>query len=74
MAAEIKKIGLEPDNPIVENWAMKDLGIGSLELEKILSSNSTPEEVKKEILKKMDAPKELIENAIKEKSKTKMKK
>lgn len=74
MAAEIKKIGLEPDNPIVENWAKKDLGIGSPELEKILESNSTPKEVKKEILKKMEAPKELIENAIKEKNKTKMKK
>lgn len=74
MAAEIKKIGLEPDNPIVENWAKKDLGIGSPELEKILESNSTPKEVKKEILKKMEAPKDLIKNVEEEKSKIKMKK
>ena len=73
MAAGIKEVGLEPDNPVVEDWAKKELGIDSSSLEEILETNSTPEEVKQDILKKMEAPKELIKKAKKEKNKTKMK-
>lgn len=73
MAAEIKEVGLEPDNPIVEDWAKQELGIASSDLKEILEGNSTPEEVKQDVLKKMEAPKELIKKAKKEKNKTKMK-
>lgn len=73
MAAGIKEVGLEPDNPVVEDWAKKELGIDSSSLEEILETNSTPEEVKQDVLKKMEAPKELIKKAKKEKNKTKMK-
>lgn len=73
MAAGIKEVGLEPDNPIVKEWAKKELGIASSDLEEILETNSTPEEVKQDVLKKMEAPKELIKKAKKEKNKTKMK-
>lgn len=73
MAAGIKEVGLEPDNPIVKYWAKQELGIASSDLEEILETNSTPEEVKQDVLKKMEAPKELIKKAKKEKNKTKMK-
>lgn len=73
MAAGIKEVGLEPDNPVVEDWAKQELGIASSDLEEILETNSTPEEVKQDVLKKMEAPKELIKKAKKEKNKTKMK-
>ena len=73
MDAGIKEVGLEPDNPIVKDWAKQELGIASSDLEEILETNSTPEEVKQDVLKKMEAPKELIKKAKKEKNKTKMK-
>ncbi len=60
--AQIKEVGLNPEDPTVEKWAKKELGINGKELNSILKNNETPEEVKKEVLEKMEAPDELIES------------
>lgn len=58
--ADIKEIGINPSESIVEKWAKKELGINSLELSSILDANETPEAVRKDVLKKMEAPKSLL--------------
>ena len=74
IAAEIKETGLEADHPIVKEWTEKELGIGTDEFSEILDNVETPEEVKLDILEKMEAPKDVIKEAIKsDKNKTKTK-
>lgn len=58
--AQIKETGLSPQDPTVENWTKKELGINGEDLNTIFENNDTPEEVKKEILEKMEAPEELV--------------
>lgn len=66
-AAEIKEVGLEPEHPIVEEWTKKELGIGSDEFGEILNNVETAEEVKRNILEKMEAPNEIIKEVIESK-------
>ena len=64
-AAQIKEVGLPPDNPAVSDWLEQELGINSIEFTEILNDNSTPQDVEKDILKRMEAPKDLIDNVTK---------
>ena len=64
--AEIKEVGLSPNNPVVATWAKKELGISCSELSEIIENVDTPEEAKLSILEKMDAPKEMIKKAKKD--------
>lgn len=72
-AAQIKEVGLPPDNPAVSDWLEQELGINSTEFTKILNDNSTPQDVEKDILKRMEAPKDLIDNVAKSNSNNKSK-
>ena len=64
-AAQIKEVGLPPENPVVSDWLEQELGINSTEFKKILKSNDTPQEVEIDILERMEAPQDLIDNAAK---------
>lgn len=72
-AAQIKEVGLPPDNPVVSNWLEQELGINSTEFTEILNDNDTPQDVEKDILKRMEAPKDLIDNVTKSNSNNKSK-
>lgn len=64
MAAEIYDIGLDAENPAVRNWAKQELGISSKDFGEILDNADTKDEVKKNILVEMEAPKEIIEEVV----------
>lgn len=56
--AQIKEVGLNSSDPVVMKWAEQELGANATELDQILNYNSTPEEVRREVLERMHAPKE----------------
>lgn len=61
--AQIKEVGLNPNDPVVSNWVEQELGVNSNEFSEILNNSDTPEEVHKDVLELMEAPKEIIEEA-----------
>lgn len=68
MVAQIKEVGLSPQNPAVVNWAEQELGVSANEFGKLLRNSETPQEAQNNVLELMEAPKELIDTSIKNSS------
>lgn len=73
MVSQIKELDMDPKDPIVSNWAEKELGINEKELQQLLNGNDTPQEVEQSILELMEVP-ERVMDSVKENTKAQKKK
>lgn len=61
MASQIKEVGLDPNDPVVSNWAEQELGIQGQDFQNLLNQNNTKEEVEKEVLELMEVPNHVVD-------------